>query len=196
MLFSKNKAERWLVAGLGNPESRYNGTRHNVGFAALDYLAGQVGADIIKKKYNSFYCDTEIDGVRVILCKPLTYMNNSGEAVSEIAQFYKIPPERIVVIFDDISLPPGKIRIRRKGSAGGHNGIKSIIALCGSENFPRVKIGVGAPPRADYDLADWVLSKFSDEDKEKIEPAIKNCAAAVRLILKNQIDKAMNQYTS
>lgn len=196
MLFSKNKGERWMIVGLGNPESRYDETRHNAGFIAVDEIAREAGASFNKKKHRSLICDTQIDGVRVLLVKPQTYMNNSGEAVEEISQFYKIPPEKTIVLFDDISLDVGKIRLRRKGSSGGQKGMKSIIECTGSENFPRVKIGVGAPPRRDYDLADWVLSKFTADEKEPLQKAVKNAASAVSLILKNRMDEAMNKYTS
>ena len=193
---SKNNSDRWLIVGLGNPESRYDNTRHNIGFAALDYMAERLGVSFNKKKFNSIYLDTVWGDNKVLMVKPLTYMNNSGEAVAEFASFFKIPPEKIIVVFDDVSLDVGKIRIRRKGSAGGHNGIKSIIALLGSEDFPRVKIGVGAKPHKDYDLANWVLSKFPKEDEEGIKKAVDNTYKATSLILKNQIDNAMNRYTS
>lgn len=193
---SKNGADRWLIVGLGNPESRYDNTRHNIGFAAVDYMAEKLGVTFNKKKFNAIYADTVWGDEKVLIVKPLTYMNHSGEAVAEFASFFKIPNDKIIVVFDDVSFDVGKIRIRRKGSAGGHNGIKSIIECLGSEDFPRVKIGVGAKPHKDYDMASWVLSKFPADDSEGLKKAVENTYKATSLILKNQIDSAMNRYTS
>ncbi len=184
----------WLIAGLGNPGLQYEETRHNAGFLALDELAEKYGAQIKKLKCKALYGDCEISGRRCILCKPQTFMNNSGEAVRDLAAFYKIPPQRTLVLFDDISLEPGRLRIRRKGSDGGHNGIKSIIYLTGSDAFPRIKIGVGKKPHPDYDLAKWVLSRFQPEEFEDMRRAFANAAAAAALIVAGETDKAMNLY--
>lgn len=183
-----------LIVGLGNPGIEYDGSRHNVGFFVLDALCKKYDAKCEKMKFKSYIGEAKIGNSRVLLQKPLTYMNNSGEAVAECSRFYKIPPENIIVIYDDISLDVGSVRIRRKGSAGGHNGIKDIIAYIG-EDFPRVKIGIGAKPHPDYDLKDWVLGKFSGEDKEKIETAADNAVKAMGEILFRGIDSAMNKYS-
>lgn len=186
----------FIVVGLGNPEKKYDLTRHNSGFLCVDALAQKHGFDIKKLKFHSLFADVCIDGHRCIVLKPQTYMNNSGEAVGECAKFYKIPPEKIIVIFDDISLDVGKLRIRRKGSDGGHNGIKSIINHLGSADFPRIKIGVGKKPHPDYDLAAWVLGEFNKEEQKNLLPALKNGADAVSFILNGDTDKAMNLYNS
>ncbi|MEE0929275.1 MAG: aminoacyl-tRNA hydrolase [Acutalibacteraceae bacterium] len=184
-----------MIVGLGNPGLEYEKTRHNVGFMAMDALCEKYECDCKKVKFSAYMGDAVIGKKRVLLLKPQTYMNNSGAAVSEAARFYKIAPENILVMYDDISLAPGLIRIRRKGSAGGHNGIKDIIALLGSEDFPRIKIGVGAKPHPEYDLKDWVLGKFSPEDKEKVDTALENTVKAVNEILARGIDSAMNKYS-
>lgn len=158
----------YLIVGLGNPGDKYFLTRHNAGFLTLDYFAQKCNVKIDRLKYKSLCAEANIGGKRVLLMKPQTFMNNSGEAVAAAASFYKIPPENILVIFDDISLPVGRMRVRRNGSAGGHNGIKSIIAHLSSDAFPRIKIGVGEKPHPDFDLADWVLSEFSKDDREKL----------------------------
>ena len=166
MLFKKPKPAGpvdFLIVGLGNPGKKYEGTRHNAGFAALEALAESLHVKVDRVRFKSFCAQAELDGQRVLLMMPQTFMNLSGEAVREAMQFYKLPPERVLVLFDDISLPVGTIRIRRKGSAGGQKGMASIIALCGSDQFPRVKIGIGEKPHPDYDLADWVLSRFTKE---------------------------------
>lgn len=186
----------WIIAGLGNPGMTYANTRHNAGFMALDQLAKSNSIDVKTMRFKSDCGDGNVGGERCLLMKPATFMNLSGEAISQAAAFYKIPPERIVIMYDDISLPPGKLRIRRKGSAGGHNGMKSIIALLGTDEFPRVRIGVGAKPNPDYDLADWVLSKFSDEDMKNLTPALENAAKAAELIVQGKIDEAMNKFTN
>lgn len=186
----------YIIAGLGNPGAKYEMTRHNAGFLAMDLLAIEEGMNIKKLKYHSLVCDAEIDGKRCLVMKPQTMMNNSGEAISEAAGFYKIPPEKVIIVYDDISLDVGQIRIRRKGSAGGHNGIKSIIAHLGSENFPRVKIGVGKKPTPEYDLVSWVLGKFPKEQEADLKSALENSTKAVRLIVNDEIDKAMNLYNS
>ena len=184
-----------LIVGLGNPEPKYDGTRHNIGFAAMDSLCENQGITLNKTKYNALTGEATVCGKRVLLAKPLTYMNCSGEAVGKIAKFYKIEPENILVIFDDISLDVGKIRLRRKGSAGGHNGIKNIISHLNSENFPRIKIGVGQKPHPDYDLIDWVLGKFPKSDEAKLKEAIDASVNAIKEILAQGIDSAMNKYS-
>lgn len=186
---------QWLIVGLGNPGLEYVNTRHNAGFLALQALAEQHAIALTTLKFRSDCGDGMFGGERCFFMKPATYMNNSGEAVAAAAAFYKIPPERILVIYDDISLPPGKIRIRRKGSAGGHNGIKSIIALLDSDAFPRIKIGVGAKPHKEYDLADWVLSAFSEADMKALKPAFEQAIAAAELIVDGNIEEAMSKYS-
>ncbi len=184
----------YIIAGLGNPGVVYEQTRHNVGFIAVDTLCRSLSVSCDRAKFKSVYCDTMISGKRCIILKPQTYMNNSGEAVSEWQRFYKVPDENIIVICDDISLEPSRLRIRRKGSDGGHNGLKSIAQLCGSENFPRIKIGVGKKPRPETDLADWVLSRFSEEEMKLVALAAEKAAKAAGLIVGGQIDKAMNMF--
>ena len=190
----KGSALEYIIAGLGNPGAKYEMTRHNAGFLALDLFAVKNNADIKKLKYHSLVREVTISGKRCLLMKPQTFMNNSGEAIGEAARFYKIPPERVIVISDDTTLDVGKIRIRRKGSAGGHNGLKSIIAHLGSEDFPRVKIGVGKKPNAYTDLADWVLARFPKDGEEDLKQALENALSAVELIVAGETDKAMNLY--
>ena len=199
-MFFKKKATpapsgspEFMVVGLGNPGKDYEFTRHNAGFLTLDHIAAEENTDIKKLKYKALIGDTVISGHRCLLVKPQTFMNNSGEAVHEIAQFYKIPPEKIIVIFDDISLPCGKLRIRRKGTDGGHNGIKSIIYHLNSDNFPRIKVGVGAKPHPDYNLADWVLSNFKKDEMEELKKAITKATEVLPFMLDGEIDKAMNK---
>lgn len=184
----------WLIAGLGNPEAKYEGTRHNAGFAALDYLAGKWGISVSKSKFQGLWGQDEVDGRKVCLLKPLTYMNLSGDSIAPLAAFFKIPADHVIVLCDDITQAPGKLRIRPSGSAGGHNGLKSIIARLGTDAFPRIRIGVGEKPRPDYDLADWVLGKFQGEDKKVMEEAVKRAADAVECILKEGADRAMNRF--
>lgn len=184
----------WLIAGLGNPGREYEGTRHNTGFLALDYIAEQCGVKVDRLRFKSLCGDARVEGKRALLLKPQTFMNNSGEAVRDAAAFYKIPPERVVVVYDDISLPPGKIRVRLKGSDGGHNGIKSILYLTGTDVFPRVKIGVGQKPRPDTDLAAWVLGRPQQEDREKIAAVLPAVWGAVREIIEGEPGEAMNRY--
>lgn len=186
----------YLIVGLGNPESKYLHTRHNAGFLAIDRIGEKSGIAVDRMKYKALSGVGQIGGKRVLLMKPQTYMNNSGEAVQEAMSFYKIPAEKVLVIFDDISLDVGKMRIRRKGSDGGHNGIKSIIQLCGSENFPRIKIGVGKKPHPGYDLADWVLSRFTEDERKALSPVFDQSWESVKLFLDGQLDKAMNQFNS
>ena len=184
----------YIVAGLGNPDLKYQQTRHNAGFLTVDTIAGKAGVSLDRLKYKSACGTAEIAGKRVLLMKPTTYMNASGEAIVEAMQFYKVPAEKVIIIFDDISLDVGKMRIRRKGSDGGHNGMKSIIYLSGSDKFPRIKIGVGHKPHPDYDLAAWVLSRFTPKEMEGLEPVFQNACEAVELIISGKVDKAMNQF--
>ena len=186
----------FLVVGLGNPGGKYTLTRHNSGFLCVDMLSEKLNFRVDKLKFKSLIADTTINGHRCIVMKPQTYMNNSGEAVRECASFYKIPPERIIVISDDTSLDIGKMRIKRKGSDGGQKGLRSIIYHMNSDNFPRVKIGVGKKPHPDYDMADWVLSEFKKDEQKVLEPVLENACKALELMLDNQIDKAMNLYNS
>ena len=185
----------FIIAGLGNPGAQYAKTRHNVGFVAIDYIAEKLGVRIDRAKFHSLVAEAKIGSVRVLLMKPETYMNNSGVAVGEAATFYKIPPERVLVLHDEISFEPGLMRIRRKGSAGGHNGLKSIIAHLASEEFPRVKIGVGKKPTPEYDLADWVLGKMPKDANDAFEARLEDILGAARLITEGKIDDAMQKYS-
>lgn len=186
----------FLIVGLGNPEKKYDKTRHNIGFDTIDALADKYNISMNEKKHKALCGTGVIDGVKVLLAKPQTYMNLSGDSVAEIINFYKIDPEEeMIVIFDDISLAPGNIRVRKKGSAGGHNGIKSIIARTGTQNFMRIKVGVGEKP-AGWDLADHVLGHFSREDRALVEDAIKDAEAAAVLMMQGQVDKAMNDFNA
>ena len=191
-----NSTYDYMVVGLGNPGAKYETTRHNAGFLFVTYLEDKFNFSCKKLKFHALIGDARIDNKKVLVMKPQTMMNNSGVAVKECATFYKIPPENIIVVFDDISLNPGKLRIRRKGSAGGHNGIKSIIAHLGTDNFPRIKIGVGAKPHPDYDLADWVLGNFPKSDIPLVSDAIENGADALTYILKNDFEGAMSKHNS
>ncbi len=184
----------YIVVGLGNPGDEYSNTRHNIGFMTLDYIARDLNLDINKHKFKALTTECCIASKKVLLMKPQTYMNLSGQAVKEAMNFYKIPPENVLIIFDDISLELGKIRIRKKGSHGGHNGIKDIIANLGSNSFPRIKIGIGNKSNIDYDLKDFVLSPFSSSDMEKIKAEFTDVFSALKLILNNETDKAMNLY--
>ena len=192
---SGNSTYDFLVVGLGNPGTKYETTRHNAGFLFITHLEDKLNFTAKKLKFHALIGDAKIGNSKVLFMKPQTMMNNSGTAVSECAKFYKIPVENIIVVFDDISLEPGKLRIRRKGSAGGHNGIKSIIAHLGTEEFPRIKLGVGKKPHPDYDLKDWVLGKFSGEDKEAAEKSLELVVKAVNELLSRGIDSAMNKYS-
>ena len=184
----------FLIVGLGNPGKQYENTRHNAGFMALDILAEKAGCEIKKVKFKGLVGEGRLNGKRVLLLKPGTFMNLSGQAVQEAMAFYHLPPERVLILFDDISLEPGRIRIRRKGSDGGHNGMKNIIYLSGSDQFPRVKIGVGAKPHPEYDLADWVLSRFTQKDMEALKPALENAAEAAVMIADGDTDGAMARF--
>ena len=189
MLFQKPTYD-WLIAGLGNPGPEYEKTRHNTGFMSLDLLAARLQVKVSKERFKALTAQADFDGQRLLLMKPQTFMNASGIAIEAAAHFYKIPPERVLVLFDDISLPVGKLRIRKNGSAGGHNGLKSIISCLGSDQFPRVKIGVGAKPHPDYDLADWVLSSFSKAEQPKLDRALGNARDAALCILTDGCEKA------
>lgn len=193
-MFRKKAPVSWLVVGLGNPGAKYENTRHNVGFMTADALAGRNGEPIRRVKYHALTSEAVIGGQSVLLMKPTTFMNLSGQAVSEAARFYKIPADHVLVISDDVDLPLGKLRIRKSGSAGGHNGLKNIIQLLGTDQFPRLKIGVGGKPHPDYNMADWVLGQFQGEDKKTIDAAVARAADAVECLLADGIDRAMNQY--
>lgn len=200
MLFKNNKnfpsSFEYLVVGLGNPGLEYEITRHNAGFLALDVMQSKLNFTMKKLKFKSLVGECTVGDKKVIVIKPQTFMNNSGEAVRECAAFYKIPVENIIVLYDDISLDVGKMRIRRKGSAGGHNGIKSIIYHLGSENFPRVKIGVGKKPHPDYDLPAWVLSNFTKDEQLVLEKLLPNAVEAAEMIIEGKTDRAMNLFNS
>ncbi len=194
MFFQKKAPVAWLVVGLGNPGEKYEETRHNVGSMVADELGKRGSFSIQKVKYHALTSTATIGGQGALVMKPTTYMNLSGEAVGEAARFYKIPPDHVLVISDDVDLPLGKLRIRTNGSAGGHNGLKSIIQHLGSDQFPRLKVGVGGKPHPDYDMADWVLSKFQGEDKKLIDETVKRAAEAVECLLKDGPQKAMNRF--
>lgn len=185
----------YLIAGLGNPGKQYEATRHNAGFMAVEALADKLDVKVNRVRFKSYCGEAEAEGRRVLLMMPQTFMNNSGEAVREAMQFYKLPPERCLILFDDISLPVGTIRVRRKGSDGGQRGMRSIILLTGSDQFPRIKIGIGDKPHPDYDLAAWVLSRFSKEEGPRILEAAHSAADAACLIVQDKIDEAMNRYS-
>ena len=186
----------FIVVGLGNPGKEYEMTRHNAGFLSVDYFAQKNGFRIDKLKFKSLWGDCMVGGKRVLFLKPSTFMNLSGQAVTEAAAFYKVPMERVLVVMDDISLEPGKMRIRRKGSDGGHNGIKNIIYLSGSDQFPRIKVGVGAKPNPNYDLAAWVPSRFTSQEQQGLEEVFPKVAQSIELIVAGKIDQAMNQFNS
>jgi len=194
MLFSSAGGVSWLVVCLGNPGPRYAGTRHNAGFLTADALAKAEGVRIDRARFRALTGVCTVAGERVLLMKPQTYMNLSGEAAAQAARFYKIPPERVLVVSDEVSLPVGKLRVRSKGSAGGHNGLKSVIACLGTEDFPRIRLGVGAPPHPDYDMADWVLTVFKDRDAEEIAAAAARAAQAVVCYIAEGPEQAMNRF--
>ena len=193
-MFQKNSGESWLIVGLGNPGREYEKTRHNAGYRALDLLSAKLGCKVDKGKFQGLYGQTNYSGKKLFLLKPLTYMNLSGRSVLQMSAYFKIPPQRIIVLFDDISLEPGRLRIRADGSAGGHNGIKSIIAELGSQDFPRVKIGVGAKPHQEQDLADWVLSGFSANEEKAFVSALARSAEAALCIIDRGVPEAANRY--
>ena len=186
----------YMIVGLGNPGKQYESTRHNAGFICIDILAEKYSVSIKKLKFKSLMGEGRVEGKRCLFLKPQTFMNLSGEAVRDAADFYKIPPENIIVICDDISLDPGKIRIRRKGSDGGQNGMKNIIYHLKTDSFPRIKVGIGAKPNPEYDLADWVLSRFTQADAKLIKEAADKVVGAVEYMVKGNIDKAMSDYNS
>ncbi len=192
-MFQKSK-EAWLIVGLGNPGREYERTRHNCGFRALDILADKLGCRIDKGKFQGLYGQCNYSGNKLFLLKPQTFMNLSGRSVLQLSAYFSIPPQRIIVLFDDISLVPGRLRVRGDGSAGGHNGIKSIIHELGSQDFPRVKIGVGAKPTSEYDLADWVLSSFSASEVKDLAPALERAADAALCIIDKGIYEAANRF--
>ncbi len=191
-----NNPIEYIIVGLGNPGKEYAHTRHNAGFIAIDKLAEKNSCSITKMKYKALIADCTIAGKRALLMKPQTFMNLSGEAVTQAMNFYKIPPENVIIMFDDISLAVGKLRIRRKGSDGGQKGMRSIIELSGSQNFPRVKIGIGEKPNPKWQLADWVLSRFTSEELKTLDEVTERACGAVEAIISGNIDKAMSQYNS
>ena len=193
MLFQRSNYD-WMIVGLGNPGQQYASTRHNTGFMTLDLLAQRLQVKVSKERFQAQTAQAVYDGQKLLLVKPQTYMNASGLSVEPAAHYYKLPPERIIVLFDDISLPVGKLRIRKSGSAGGHNGLKSLISSLGSDQFPRVKIGVGAKPHPDYDLADWVLSTVSKTEWPDYQSAMEHAADAALCIVKNGCEKAAAEY--
>ena len=198
MLFRKpapTGAVDCIIVGLGNPGKKYEGTRHNAGFMVIETMADRLGVRVNRAKFKSLCGEAVIDGKKVLLMMPQTFMNNSGEAVREAMAFYKLPSERCLVLCDDITLPVGTIRIRRKGSDGGQRGVRSIITLCGSEQFPRIKIGVGQKPHPDYDLAAWVLSRFTESEKAPLREAVTHATDAAELIVQDNIEAAMNQFS-
>ncbi len=197
MLFKKDKGAtfEYLIAGLGNPGREYENTRHNAGFVAADMLSEKFNIRFNKSKFDALYGDGAIANARVIVVKPQTYMNLSGQAVQKLAAFYKIPHNKIIVMHDDVSLDVGKIRIRRKGSAGGQKGLANIIQLMGTEEIPRIKIGVGSKPHPDYDMKDWVLGKIPFEQQNDFKTAAENTVKAVEEIIARGIDSAMNKYS-
>lgn len=193
-MFKSTPQDAWLIVGLGNPGKEYERSRHNCGFRALDILAGKLNAKVDKLKFQGLYTQTTYNGIKLYLLKPQTYMNLSGKSVVQLSAFFKIPPKRIIVLFDDISLAPGRLRVRAEGSAGGHNGIKSIIQELGSQDFPRVKIGVGAKPNPDYDLADWVLGSFSALDEKAMSVSLENAGQAALAVIDKGVPEAANRF--
>ena len=192
-MFGK-KSDSWLIVGLGNPGQQYAKTRHNCGFRAVDLLAQKLGCKIDKLKFQGLYGQMNYNGCRLYLLKPQTYMNLSGRSVLQLSAYFNIPPQRIIVLFDDISLATGALRVRANGSAGGHNGIKSIIQELGSQEFPRVKIGVGAKPNPDQDLADWVLSSFSASEEKLLETSLVRAGEAALCVMEKGVPDAANRY--
>ena len=186
----------FIVAGLGNPGQEYENTRHNAGFVTIDRFAEKHNVQINRLKYKALCGECTAGGKRVLLMKPQTFMNNSGQSVTQAMSFYKIPPERVIILLDDISLEPGRLRIRRKGSDGGQNGLKNIIYLSGKDTFPRVKIGIGAKPNPGWDLAKWVLSRFTPDEQKLLQEAADKACIALELIIGGDIDRAMNLYNS
>ncbi len=194
MFFKKSGGVDWLLVCLGNPADQYENTRHNVGFMVADELGERLRVPIQKLKYKALTNTVTLGGQKVLVMKPVTYMNLSGEAVRQAADFYKVAPDHVLVVSDDTSLAVGKLRIRKGGSAGGHNGLKNIIQHLGTDQFPRLRLGVGEKPHPDYDLADWVLGKFQGEDKKQVDAAVKKAVDAIECILSQGLDKGMNKF--
>ena len=194
MLFQKKGGVSWLIVCLGNPGLRYEGTRHNAGFMVADALAKKLNIAVNRSRFHALTGSGSIGGESVLLMKPQTYMNLSGEAAAEAARFYKIPPERVLVVSDETALAVGRLRVRAKGSAGGHNGLKNIIEHLGTDQFPRIRLGVGAPPHEDYDLKDWVLSTFKNQDAEDMAAAAERAAEAVICYITEGAERAMNRF--
>ena len=192
--FRSAQGVTWLVVFLGNPGTKYNGTRHNAGFMAADAMAKELNVSINRLRFRALTAQVTIGGEKVLLMKPQTYMNLSGEAVIQAARFYKISPEHIIVVSDDVAMPVGKLRIRKSGSAGGHNGLKNIIAQLGTQDFPRIRMGVGAAPHPDYDMADWVLGTFKDQDAEDMQKLAERVPKAVQCYITEGPDRAMNKF--
>lgn len=192
--FRTSQGVTWLVVFLGNPGAKYNGTRHNAGFMAADAMAKELNVAINKLRFKALTATVTIGGEKVLLMKPQTYMNLSGEAVGQAAKFYKISPERIIVVSDEVAMPIGKLRIRKSGSAGGHNGLKDIIRQLGTQDFPRIRMGVGAAPHPDYDMADWVLSTFKNKDAEDMQDLAERVSKAVQCYITEGPDRAMNKF--
>lgn len=193
-LFGTTGSADWLIAGLGNPEAKYDGTRHNIGFDALDYLADAWGCGLTKAKWQGLYGTAQVAGHKIVLLRPLTYMNLSGQSIAPAANFFKIPAQQIIVLCDDITQQPGKLRIRPSGSAGGHNGLKSIIASLGTDKFNRVRIGIGAKPSPDYDLAAWVLGRLPAEDAKAVADRYPDVADACKRLMDGELQAAQNLY--
>ena len=193
-MLQKANNENWLIVGLGNPGREYEKTRHNAGFRCLDKIAEQLNVKVDKLKYQGLYCQTNYQGKKLFLLKPQTFMNLSGRSVLQLSAYFNIPPQRIIVLFDDISLEPGRLRVRANGSAGGHNGIKSIIQEVGSQEFPRVKIGVGAKPHPDFELADWVLSAFTAQEEKALAVSLENAAKATLCIIDHGVPETANRF--
>lgn len=196
MLFRRSRAGgvSWLLAGLGNPGSRYESTRHNMGFLAVDRLAQEEHFKFNKLRFKAWTAIWEVDGQKVLVMKPQTYMNLSGESVGEAARFYKIPADHVLVVSDDIDLPAGKLRIRAGGSAGGHNGLKNIIQHLGTDKFPRIKVGVGSPKQAGFEVVDWVIGKPMGEDQKVLTDALDRAVAAIPVLISQGVDRAMNRF--
>ena len=194
MFFKSSGGAAWLLVCLGNPGEKYENTRHNVGYMVADEIGERCRAPIQKLRFKALTDLVTISGQKVLVMKPVTFMNLSGEAVRPAADFYKIPPDHVLVISDDTALAPGRLRIRKGGSAGGHNGLKNIIQHLGTDQFPRIRVGVGQKPHPDYDLADWVLGKFVGEDKKTVDAAVKRAADAIECILADGLDKGMNRF--
>ena len=192
--FRTSQGVTWLVVFLGNPGAKYNGTRHNAGFMAADAMAKELNVAINKLRFKALTATVTIGGEKVLLMKPQTYMNLSGEAVGQAAKFYKISPEHIIVVSDEVAMPIGKLRIRKSGSAGGHNGLKDIIRQLGTQDFPRIRMGVGAAPHPDYDMADWVLSTFKNKDAEDMQDLAERVSKAVQCYITEGPDRAMNKF--